>query len=1152
MSLLIGNMKLIRRIKALILMTGLLNAIPTYSGDLLQENRDFSAGLRFTGHTTQIDEKSGRLKFLGSESGRPITPAIAGIPKRAASAGSTSTPQRDYLRALGPRFGLDFPDGDTQEIRSSVDETGIKTTRFRQHHQGVPIIASELNVNVDSGGNLLSMSGQATSALGLDIIPKISSSEAIRSALAAVSKGYQVSESELSPSIPELSVFDPTLLQIDLGNGSQSLVWNLSITSTTRKPIRERFFIDAQKGNILLQFNESAHALNRLTYDINHGSTLPGTLVCNETNPTCSGQIGDAQKAHVYAGNTYNFYLNYHGRDSIDNAGMTLISTVRYCDPSSACPYQNAFWNGSQMVYGDSFSSDLGVVGHELTHGVTERTSNLFYYYQSGAINESFSDTWGKFVERTYSSNNDWLLGGALSIGAIRNMANPPQFGDPDRMTSTLYYTGNLDQGGVHTNSGLNNKAVSLLVDGGTFNNLSVGLVGLTKTAKIYYRAQTALLTSGSDYLALHNALYQACQDLIGTNGITSTDCNQVKSATTAVEMPLQPVTGFNPKAAYCPTGQAVSNTLFYDGIESGVGNFTLSHTSGTTNWLGTLGYASERLYSLYGEDVGSLSEQFATLTTTITATATTQIWFSHAFNFEPNYDGGTIEYSVNGGASWIDAGSLIQEGQTYTGTLPTGNPLAGRSGFMGESHGYVQTRLNLSSLQGQSVKIRWHLGTDSSVGSNSGYFGWVLDDLRIYNCSAQTAYNLTVSKTGNGSVKGLPWVDCGGNCSSSYASGTSLSLTAVPETGNQFLSWSGCTSVSNNTCNVTMSGAKSVSAAFSGAAPSSYTLSVTNGGGGSVTSSPQGISCGANCTTSFGAGTPVTLTASPSAGYQFDGWSGDCSGNGSTCSLTMSANKSVSAAFSLAPPSSYTLSVTNGGGGSVTSSPQGINCGASCTTSFGAGTPVTLTASPSAGYQFGGWSGDCSGNGLTCSLTMSANKSATATFYPFLNITKTGQGTISSSPAGISCGATCTFPFNPGTLVTLNATPTGSGTVLTSWSGDCVGGGACSVLMNMTRNVGATFAPGFSVTVNRTGNGTITSSPSAIQCGATCTAGFATGSTITLTATPDTGQTFMGWSGACSGKGTCVLTASESKTVSAQFVSTYSLIAPAINLLLQ
>jgi hypothetical protein len=105
---------------------------------------------------------------------------------------------------------------------------------------------------------------------------------------------------------------------------------------------------------------------------------------------------------------------------------------------------------------------------------------------------------------------------------------------------------------------------------------------------------------------------------------------------------------------------------------------------------------------------------------------------------------------------------------------------------------------------------------------------------------------------------------------------------------------------------------------------------------------------------------------------------------------------------------------------------------------------------------------------------------------------------------------------------------------------------------MNMTRNVGATFAPGFSVTVNKTGNGTITSSPSAIQCGATCTAGFATGSTITLTATPDTGQTFMGWGGACSGKGTCLLTASGSKTVSAQFVSTYSLIAPAINLLLQ
>ncbi|WP_343424179.1 hypothetical protein [Candidatus Amarolinea dominans] len=100
-----------------------------------------------------------------------------------------------------------------------------------------------------------------------------------------------------------------------------------------------------------------------------------------------------AVAAHRYAGDTYNFYFNNHNRDSMDGAGMTLKSTVHY-----RSGYQNAFWNGSQMVYGDGYGFPLAddVVAHELTHGVTEHESDLFYYYQSGAINESFSDLWGE------------------------------------------------------------------------------------------------------------------------------------------------------------------------------------------------------------------------------------------------------------------------------------------------------------------------------------------------------------------------------------------------------------------------------------------------------------------------------------------------------------------------------------------------------------------------------------------------------------------------------------------------------------------------------------------------------------------------------------------------------------------------------------
>ena len=266
--------------------------------------------------------------------------------------------------------------------------------------------------------------------------------------------------------------------------------------------------------------------------------------MCNESNPTCAGGDAHAAAAHLNAGDTYDFYLANHGRDGITGTGSVIRSTVHY-----SVGYDNAFWNGTQMVYGDAAGFPLAddVVAHELTHGVTQYTSRLYYYYQSGAINESFSDLWGEFVDQTNGRGNDssgvrWLMGEDVSgLGAIRSMSNPPLYGSPDRMTSVLYYLGEDDNGGVHINSGINNKAAYLMVDGGTFNGQTVQPLGIIKTAKIYYEAQTNLLTSGSDYADLYNALFQACQNLVGTSGIFADDCEEVRKATLAVEMNLQP-----------------------------------------------------------------------------------------------------------------------------------------------------------------------------------------------------------------------------------------------------------------------------------------------------------------------------------------------------------------------------------------------------------------------------------------------------------------------------------------------------------------------------------------------------------------------------------------------------------------------------------
>jgi serine protease AprX len=236
-------------------------------------------------------------------------------------------------------------------------------------------------------------------------------------------------------------------------------------------------------------------------------------------------------------------------------------------------------------------------------------------------------------------------------------------------------------------------------------------------------------------------------------------------------------------------------------------------------------------------------------------------------------------------------------------------------------------------------------------------------------------------------------------------------------------------------------------------------TVAKSGGGSGTITSSPSGISCGTTCSAVFADGSSATLNATPDPGSTFSGWSGDCSGMGA-CTLTMSGDHSVTANFTLQP---RTLSVTKtgSGAGTVTSSPAGISCPMTCSASFAGGSSVTLTAAAGAGSSFAGWSGDCSGTG-TCTLTMSSDRSVTATFQPqlpTLRVTKagTGSGKVTSTPAGINCGTTCTAAFDPGTSVTLKASPSGSSR-FAGWSGDCSGTAACRLTMNAGHAVTATF----------------------------------------------------------------------------------------------
>jgi hypothetical protein len=237
------------------------------------------------------------------------------------------------------------------------------------------------------------------------------------------------------------------------------------------------------------------------------------------------------------------------------------------------------------------------------------------------------------------------------------------------------------------------------------------------------------------------------------------------------------------------------------------------------------------------------------------------------------------------------------------------------------------------------------------------------------------------------------------------------------------------------------------------------------------------------------------------------------------------------------------TLTVNRNGEGTVTG--PGINCGGDCSERYTIGTVVTLTATPAAGSTFTGWSGGgCGGTGQ-CRVTITtAPIAVTANFAGPLGLTVaiagTGSGTVTSSPGGIACPPACSTQFAPGTDVTLTAAPA-AGSTFVGWSGGgCSGTGPCRIRITTDPvTVTATFAgpQGLTVAIAGTGTGTVTSSPPGISCPTTCSAPFATGTVVTLTAAPGAGSTFAGWSGGgCSGTGPCAVTVSGSVVVTATF----------------
>ena len=451
----------------------------------------------------------------------------------------------------------------------------------------------------------------------------------------------------------------------------------------------------------------------------------------------------------------------------------------------------------------------------------------------------------------------------------------------------------------------------------------------------------------------------------------------------------------------------------------------------------------------------------------------------------------------------------------------------------------------------GESVTLVAEALSDSTF---TGWGGACADAGTEAECTlaVQAAQDVTASFTlntytlevetfgmGDGTVSSIPaGIECGDTCTGTFPYGTRVALQARAATGSQFVEWFGACS-GETPCGVTLTSNKKVDARFE---EDNVTLAISVVGAGSVEDPRAGVNCDGRCSLTFARGQTLQLAAIPEMGANFEGWSGDCQDTG-TCNLVMDADKNLTANFD---EPKFDLSLNVEGPGGIQASPQGEPCGGGCAR-YVEGTLVTVTASPNEGASLIEWTGACTGT-MPCQVTMDSDQTVTARFRPatrVLSVTTVGagSGTVISTPNGISCQPTCSARFDDGTPVTL--TPVAdAGSQFVAWTGACSGNGNCSPVMTENRTVTARFEPSqpeLTVQIGGTGAGLVTSDPTGINCGNSCTSIFAQGAMVTLTATAGVGSTFSGWSGGCSGnQQTCTVTMNGAVSVSAQFASPY------------
>lgn len=499
-----------------------------------------------------------------------------------------------FLTQFGPLLDISAPLEQFKLLRVSEDRAGNQHVHLEQQHAGLPVFGSRLVVHMNPQG-IYGVSGTVIpDLLSLPSQPKVSAAVQRAAALRQVAKSAP--DADLAIESERLMVYRSGVLKRVEG---QNYLAREIIVRSARGDVRERLIFDAVNGGLINRINEIHSVKNREIYTpnqdvppiITEGSALAPADV-PLTGDTASDPASRAPRLpqdnlYIFAGGTYDLYTNLFGFEGYDFGVTSPEEQVQKSVYliNDQCP--NAYWNGDSTNYCPGFDAD-DVVSHEWSHAYTEYTHGLIYQYQSGALNESYSDIFGEvydlvnglegplgvtLTEGEYFENGGsrWVVGEDLSETAaavlLRDMWDPDNFGvnvpllgiqvlntgSPGSViTSENYYCESGDGGGVHTNSAVPNHAFAMLVDGKSFNGVDIPAIGMTRAAHIYFHAALHYQTPTTNFAQHADALAQSCADLIGTplndvlgqpspDVIDASTCAAVEAAMLSVEMRQNP-----------------------------------------------------------------------------------------------------------------------------------------------------------------------------------------------------------------------------------------------------------------------------------------------------------------------------------------------------------------------------------------------------------------------------------------------------------------------------------------------------------------------------------------------------------------------------------------------------------------------------------